>query len=290
MLLLLVLIAIGVLTVTLQNYFCKNLFKTRSDNFAYSAVVYVFAVITTFLVNGCRIGELSLFSAIDGVFYGLMMTVELYFTLQAYKTGSMSFTSLFVVAAIMIPIIPSWLFWGEPVTWQQITGIAVMFVAIAMILNVTAADRKTINVKWLKNVIPAFLASGLAGVCEMVLTQSEYADQSDGFILFGLVFAVVTMLLVLLFLTKKEKEPVTFKPTLRISLPTVCIGIFYSLACIITLAVLKQLPASVVFTLNNGVRLIIVTVLDVLLFREQINKKQYAGLALGIVGIILLSV
>jgi len=287
--LLALLVAIGVFNSTLQNYFCKNLFKTKGDNFAFTSVYYLVAVITVFIFNGCKIGKVSLFTVWDSILYDLMLTMELYCMLEALKHGSMSLTNMFIMASIMIPIIPSWIFWGDPITWNQVVGILVMFVAIAFILNIGSdLSKDKFNWKWFTYSFIAFVGSGMAAVADKLLTISEYADQTNDFVCVGLGFAVVFMVLVLLLIRKKE--PVTMKMTPKVLVPTMISGAAYSFLCLITMWVVAILPASVAYTVNNGARLIIITIIDVILFKEKIRKLQYVGLGLGIVGVVLLSI
>lgn len=288
MVLLIALIAIGVFMMTTQNYFCKNLFTNKSDNFAYSLILYVIAMLTTFFMNGAVIRSFSAFTCIDGIIYGLMMLFELICTLQAYKNGPMSLTTLFTVASVMIPIIPAWIFWGDPVTWQQVSGIIVMFIAAALILNVGSEFKKEkINIKWFLYALGAFICSGIAGINEKLITVSGNEAQSNEFILIGFAAGSAAMIIALLLSTKKE--PVTIRFNTRIAVPTLVIGICTCLVSVITMAVLAVLPASVVFTVNNGARLILVTLIDVIFFKEKITGSQYAGLGLGIIGVALLS-
>ena len=142
MIYLIALVLTGIFIATTQNYFCKNLLRTKSDNFAYSIIVYIVALISTFIINGCEIKTFSGFTLIDGIIYGLMLTTELYCTLEALKIGPLSLTTLFIVASSIIPIIPSWIIWKDPITWQQVIGIIVMFGAAALVLD---ARNKTEN-------------------------------------------------------------------------------------------------------------------------------------------------
>ena len=142
MIYLIALVLTGIFIATTQNYFCKNLLRTKSDNFAYSIIVYIVALISTFIINGCEIKTFSGFTLIDGIIYGLMLTTELYCTLEALKIGPLSLTTLFIVASSIIPIIPSWIIWKDPITWQQVIGIIVMFGAAALVLD---AGNKTEN-------------------------------------------------------------------------------------------------------------------------------------------------
>jgi len=286
--LLILLIAIGVFINTIQNFYCKNLFKTRCDNFVYSIIYFLVAVITTFIYNGCHVGRMSTFLIADSFLYGSMLTLELYCVLQAYKYGSMSLTSMFIMASIMIPIVPSWIMWGDPVRWNHIAGIAVMFAAMALILKVGAdIGKDDINWKWFIYSFLAFIGSGTAAIAEKLFTVSAYSEQTNDFVFMGLVFAVILMAVVLLFMRKEE--PVTIKMSPKVIIPTAVTGVGYGFVCIITMLVLAVLPASVVYTMNNGARIILITVMDVLLFKEKITKTQYIGLGLGVIGVVLLS-
>jgi len=68
------------------------------------------------------------------------------------------------------------------------------------------------------------------------------------------------------------------------------IGMIGAVIGLLFLRAMAFIPTSVLSPINNGGRLILITIMDVLLFKQKLTVPQYAGLASGITAIILLSI
>lgn len=272
-----------------QNYVSKDVFKNKSDYIFYMLMVYAFSALATFVGNGFNIGEVSAFAIIDGMAYGILLPAEAFCLLQALSCGAMSITSLCITASIMIPIIPSWIFWGDPISWNQIVGMLIMFSSMALLVNVGSDLKKdSINRKWIIYCLIAFIGSGLAQTTEKVLKVSPYAEQETAFLIATFVTGSIftSVALAINIFVKKEKLTINMKPA--VLAPMAAVGVSTWVCGLLVLSCLALLPASVFFTINNGARLICLTIVDVIFFKQKITPKQYAGLILGIVGIALL--
>jgi len=286
MVLLILLILVGVSMQTIQNYFCKNLFQNNSDNTLYLTAVYTVAALCMCFIYDLKFGGLAGFVAADGVVYGLFMALEFFCTLQAYKYGSMSLTAMFLMASVMIPSIPSWIFWGDPISVRQVAGIVTVFAGMGLVVGLRKEDR-SVSLKWLLFVGIAFLAGGIQGICEKVMSVAGYSGQTNEFIFIGFLAAIPALLIGLFVNTRKE--PVSVRPDWKVALATVFVGFCTCMICVLTMGVLEVLPASVTFTVNNGAKLFLMTLIDMLLFKQKLSARQILGLAVGFAGVLLLS-
>lgn len=289
MILLAINVLVGAAIQIYQNYVSKELFKNRSDQYVFMLIVYIFSALSTLAANGFTVGAASAFAIIDGAIYGILLPTTAFCLLQAYACGPMSLTSLCLTASIMIPIIPSWVLWKDPISVTQIVGMAIVFAAIVLILNIgkTVSEEK-VNKKWAILCLIAFFASGLEALTEKVLKVSPYAEQETAFLLSCFVTAGILTTIILLYSYFVKKEKKTYRLTPKVALPMVGLGIFTTVGGLLVLACLARFPASVYFTINNGARLIVITIVDIIFFKQKITPNQYAGLVLGIIGITLL--
>lgn len=283
MIYLILVIIIGVISACIQNYFCKNLFKNESDNLKFETVVYLVALIST--VFTVKLQRPSAYCVMLAVINGCLLTLENYAILEAMRCGSMSLTSLFSLAALIIPVVVSPFLWHEVLTAAQLSGSLLTVISMAFILDVFSG-KNGINKRWLLFAFLAFLAGGSCAICEKYLIASPYADQTNTYAVISFTVVIASTLI----LQKVRKEKALLKLTKKNLLPLIFIGGGSAAIFLLTIAALKVLTTSGVYATNNGARLMLVTLCDVFVFKQKLSKSQIAGMVMGLLAIILLSV
>ena len=292
---LLICIAIGVFSACVQNYYCKNLFQVISDNMVYQIICYLVALIGTLLI--VKVERPAGFVVFLSVCVGVLITVECYSLLEAMRCGSMSLTTLFSMAALLIPAVASPLFFGEEISVFQISGTGLVLLSMFLTLDVPGELRARkekkeagFSLRWLFFAVTAFFTGGFCAIVEKCLVRSPYAEQSNTYAVMSFGVLILLTAGILWFRRQKMGERVTMKLGPKLLLPLVIIGIGQAGNFILIIEALKRLPSSMVYGINNGARLILITVLDVLLFRQQLKKIQIAGMAVGAASLVLLCI
>lgn len=283
MIYLVIIVLVAVASACIQNYFCKNLFKNESDNLKYETVIYIIALISTVLV--VDLPKPSSYCIMLAVINGLILTLENYAILEAMRCGSMSLTSLFSLAALIIPVVVSPFLWHEELKATQLFGSVLTVISMALILDVFSG-KHDINRRWLLFAFIAFFAGGSCAICEKYLTTSAHADETNTYAVISFVVVIVATLII----QKVKKEKAEFKLTKKNFLPILFIGCGSAVIFLLTIAALKVLSTSGVYATNNGARLMLVTLCDVFIFKQKLSKKQLIGMGMGLAAILLLSI
>jgi len=293
-LLLAVLVTDGVLLSALQNSLVKKNIRNMSDNFAYVCIIYIFGTLIMYL-NGGRF-QCSSFTRTMGIITGFLIIAEAVSGVNALRYGPMSLTNMLSMSSMVVPMIPAGILWNEPMTGLQIFAAGIMILSMALILNMFGKKEagkgvfSGVNPKWLVFGLGCFIFGGLMGFPQKYQTMSAYSGEIISYLLYAFLTAAVLSVPCFLFYAKQKGEPLTLEFSPKLLSGIAACGILTAYLHILTMRALDTIPLAVVFTISNGGRLILVTIVDMFYFKQNLTKQQLAGIALGIISILLLSV
>lgn len=286
----------GTLLSILQTVISKDRVKSISDNFLYQMFIYVTCALIMAIFGG--FGPYSVYTLFLGVISGLLIVVETACTLEAFRCGSMALTNLFVMAAMIVPIIPARVLWGEKNTPEQIAGTVLTLCSMVLILNLITEfsfhgekreNSSGISKNWLIFAFAAFLSAGLQGIVQKYLAVSDLSSELMSFLFVGFTTASLFTAILLVFFVKIRNEPVDleFRPNLLLSM--LVSGVLMGTLHLTFIHSLECLPITLAFAGSCGARLILLTVADMLLFRQKLSKEQFIGICVGVIAIVFTS-
>jgi drug/metabolite transporter (DMT)-like permease len=210
------------------------------------------------------------------------------FYLIALTAQKMSVAASMVSAklSVVIPVLVAWQFLSESLSLTQIIGILISFIAVFFISARSEPNPEHANKEFWFLPILVFLGSGCIDALLKFL-ESRYipAYSSDDIVTATFLFAFVFGSLSLLVQQIKLKESIQVKSLawgLLLGIPN-----YFSMYFLVeTLAVF---PASFIFPINNIGIVAFSTVLAFWAFSEKLSVKNYIGLGLAIVSILLIS-
>jgi len=210
------------------------------------------------------------------------------FYLIALTAQKMSVAASMVSAklSVVIPVLLAWQFLSESLSLTQIIGILISFIAVFFISARSEPNPEHANKEFWFLPILVFLGSGCIDALLKFL-ESRYipAYSSDDIVTATFLFAFVFGSLSLLVQQIKLKESIQVKSLawgLLLGIPN-----YFSMYFLVeTLAVF---PASFIFPINNIGIVAFSTVLAFWAFSEKLSVKNYIGLGLAIVSILLIS-
>ncbi len=284
-LLLFVSVFIDSLKNTYYNYFGKNQLDTPKDSFLFNMVCCIGSVLL-FVVIGAPF-KISNYSMISAVIFAAVTVGAQYFSLQAMKLGSMSFSVLFTYISMLIPTIFGVLCYGTPVSNFQYVGLVLMIACF--VLSVDLKKDSQMSLKWLLAALASFLAWGLVGVCQQVHQNSSHAGELQGFLMWAFIFSTV-MFAVLYFITAAKDKSLksNFNIKSRDSIGATLTGVVIGAVNIINLYLSGKLAAVIFFPIVNGGVIVLSGLAAILFFKEKLSAKQSVGLILGIAATCLL--
>ncbi len=232
--------------------------------------------------------ESSIKESISWIPFGILLGVlfiAMFFLIgtSAQKAG-ITITTLANKLSLVFPVLFSLFYYHESITTLKYIGLVGAFIAIA--LTVYKKDLRKSNLILIALPLTIFAGSGLVDTL-VKFVQAEKIDASEAGAYTTLVFFVA-------FLCGIVIQLISGKNQLRIHPPTLLLGVmlgvvnFGSLYFIIMALNHTGLKSSLVFALNNMLVVALTAILGTLLFKEKLNKINFAGIILAIASLYFL--
>lgn len=211
----------------------------------------------------------------------------------ALKTGPVSLTSLFVQCSITLTVLYGFIFWGEQVTPMAVAGLVLFLITMGFCL--LGGGRKgekeeggaaKISKKWLAFAL-VMTAANAACLIIQKTQQLVFDGQYKNMFMLAAVFFSVLIAAVYFLISNKEGTAVMVK---RCSYFPIAAGICNSCVNLFLMILATRLKSGVVYPVVGIGSLVILLFMSKLLFKEKITLPQWAGMGVGFISIVLLSV
>ncbi|MBO0322498.1 EamA family transporter [Muricauda sp. CAU 1633] len=256
----------------------------------YAIVVnYVVACMTGFFLyeGSVDIGQLVNSSWFWGpVVMGILFITIFNLMAKTAQVAGVSVASVATKMSLVIPVIFGIWLYNESLTWIQVIGIVLALVAVYLASlkeKHIVINRKTLLLPFL-----VFLGSGIIDTSikyfeELHLTDEEVPIFSS--MVFGC--AALSGLVFISIRSKKTPIKINFKNVLG----GIALGVpnYFSIYFLIIALRSDMLGSAAIFTLNNVAIVMLSTLLGILLFKERLSLKNWGGVALAVVSIILVA-
>lgn len=257
----------NVLKVLVMNYlagFVISLFNTPE-----------FSAVTPFnpVINGWLIGM--------AVLLGLVFIGNLVVYSKSIDIVGMGVSITAMRMSLVFPIAASLFVFGEQIASVRYLGIILaLFSLVLMVPRINGKSLSGISHAWLPVLI--FLMTGIADTGMKVYERLFSSQISEQLFMGGIFF--VSFLTGVLILLKREK--------LHFNLTEIGFGVITGIvnlySSIFLLYALKMIPGSIVFPLVNVSLVILGTLIGVWFWKDKPSLKQWAGLLIAIISIVLL--
>lgn len=275
-------------TIARKRY--SNIYK--ANNFYQSLFICITSAISAVVIIAVGgIPIVSGFTAILGLAFGLTTALQMVFTLKAIENGPLAYTSVIASLSTVIPTFSGIIFWGESISTVQIIGVVLMLVCICLSTGKSDPSAK-INWKWVIYCALVFVTTGLIGVMQKWHQNTAYKDELSGFLTVAFAVSFVYGIIVTL-KYRKETAPlhITNSFVKKYCIPAVIMvicGVAVALNNILNLRLSGEIDSAVFFPVVNGGGLVLTTVAAFVIFRERLILKQWIGLIIGLISVILL--
>lgn len=283
-------LAVALLGNVLKKYYTNQASRGLTAVFLYNAVVGIVSAIILFLWGG--IGSVSFFTLLLGLIFGLVTTLQTVTMLKALQVGPMSYTMLITSFSTLIPTLSGVLFFGEYIEIAHVIGIILMIISFFCAVE-KGSNEKQMSVKWILFCLVAFLCTGGIGVMQKIHQSSVYKKELNAFLViaFAVSFLISSVLTVVF--SKKEKNVLLPKTKNGKFHWALLGGVVLGGGCVavnnkLNLFLSGIMDSAVFFPIVNGGGLVLTTLGAVFIFREKLSKKQWCGVVIGILSVILL--
>ncbi|RIV42039.1 EamA family transporter [Flagellimonas pelagia] len=250
---------------------------------------YITACLTGFFLyqGPVAMGEIMSTSWVWGPFaMGILFITIFNLMAKTAQTSGVSVASVATKMSLVIPVIIGLIFYGEHLTFLQAIGI---LLALAAVYFASLKEKGiTINRKDLILPLLVFLGSGAIDASIKYFEEKHLTDQEIP-IFSSMVFgcAALSGLIYIGVGSKKQTLKINFKNVMG----GIALGIpnYFSIYFLIRALRNNTWSSAAVFTLNNVAIVMLSTLLGILLFKERLSIKNWGGVVLAIISIVLVA-
>ncbi len=225
-------------------------------------------------------------------FYGTLILGLLFiivFNLAAITTqrSGLSVVSVATKMSVAIPVLFGILYFNESTGILKVLGIILALIAVYL-SSIKAKTGIAIKKKNLVYPILVFIGSGLIDTL-IKFIESGYVNKTDVAIFSSTIFSVAGTIgiLVLIFQGLTGKLRITGRNILG----GIALGIpnFFSIYFLVMALRNNRFESSTIFTINNVAIVLVSTILGIILFKEKLITKNWIGIILAIISILLVA-
>jgi len=206
-------------------------------------------------------------------------------TSYAIRRGHFGFAVTFANASFLLSVLFSVLVWNKPLGWLGCAGLLLVLLGLVALSGndgKKAGGAHASKLLWLGAVWASFLLSGVCQVCQASATRLP-AEEYDSTFFLLIQYAVGGLLLLPGAIRNREFE----RPAVLFGMAAAVSSIF---GTFFIMRALCRLPESLVFPVCLCAPILISVLLSFAFFKEPVRARGGLGVALGVAGLVLLSV
>ena len=277
----------------LRNWFCKKYIKHQVDLQMFNAASSLVsaAAVAGICLCASGISVPSMFTVWMGIVFGIATALCAIFNMKALECGPLSYTKIIISCSMIIPALAGMLFFEEEAisAWQYI---GIMCMVVSFVCAVDKKDEKSgASFRWLFFCLGAFAFCGSVGIMQKIHQSSAYKKEFGVFLIIAFMASAMLSLCAAFACRVKTGERITLldagqrKGFWGI---TLACGIGIAFCNAINIYLSGVIDAILLFPVLNGGSMLLTSAAGFLLWKEKFSRKQYVGLALGILAIFLL--
>lgn len=242
------------------------------------------------LTDAAPTAQLIAISALSGIASGITTALWLYNVRQsAYMMAD-----VFNLVGMLIPIFGGLFMFGEPVKLTQWIGMALLFIATALMCSYNNTIKVKMTVSGFLLLAASAAASGVNDFSQKLFVRTLPDVSAAVFNLYTYLFAFVELLIVSIIICRRTARSSADKPREKMPRFTFVFIVIMALCLFLnsyfkTLAA-AYLDAALLYPLNIGGSLILSMIMSAIAFREKITPKSVAGITISFVGLIFINV
>ncbi|CAM1370303.1 EamA family transporter [Tenacibaculum xiamenense] len=223
---------------------------------------------------------------LGAVALGLLFVTIFFVMAKTAQYNGVSVASIAGKMSVVVPIVFGIILYKESTSFFKLIGIVI---ALAAVYLSSVKDNESNNKGRLLFPVLLFLGSGVIDTTLKFIETNYVSEKEVDFFsgsLFGFAAFFGLIILIIKYFVLKEKFE------LKSIIAGVVLGIpnYYSIVFLVKALQNKNFESSQLFTINNVGIVVVSTLLGLLLFKETFSLKNKIGVALAIIGIILVTV
>ncbi|MEO0570871.1 MAG: EamA family transporter [Bacteroidota bacterium] len=216
-----------------------------------------------------------------GTFFIVIFTVMA----KSSQINGVGVTSVATKMSLVIPVLFAVLYYQDVLSFFQILGI---LLALAAVYLASSQQNIKLNKKHLWLPLMVFLGSGVIDT-SIKFIQEGYLEDSEYPIFSSTVFGAAALSGFTFLGLTRLRQPIPFN--LKSILGGIGLGVpnYFSIFFLLRALDSDSLNSSSIFTINNVAIVLFSTLLGIVLFKEHLGPKNWLGVALAIISIVLVA-
>lgn len=250
-----------------------------------SVAALLFVLVTTDITALVPTPKMLLISLLAGVSTAALLVSWL---LAARKSAYMML-DIFLTMGVLIPLVGSSMWFGEEVRLTQWIGLAILFAAVIIMCSYNNTIKAKITFSSLVLLLIAGISNGTADFSQKIFIKLIPDGNIAAFNFYTQLIATA-VLSVTWFIIPKEPDTVKKIEFKKIFVYLTIMALSLFTASYFKTLAANELPAAMVYPLNQGSSLIISALMAAMFFKEKINIKAIIGIILAFIGLITINV
>lgn len=282
-----ILLTIAVI-LTATNFSISKIYQkcegtTNERALYFNAIVGLFTAMVVFLINGCTV-DFTPFSFVMAAIYNTLIMTYTIVGFKIMESGSMALYMIFLMSGgMLVPYIWGLLFLDETFSWLRLVGVVIIILGVAL-PNMT---KEKVDKKQLLYCIAVFLLNGFTSVTSKV-HQVEHTlpiVDTNSFVIIGSIFKF--LFASVLWMIFRKKNPPQKKRNHLMILIMLASAIVSSFGSMLHIGAATNVPATVLYPFTTGGIVMFTSLAGVVFFKDKLNKKLVASIALCFIGTLL---
>ena len=246
------------------------------------------------IIAGGNAGQLKPTPAILAIsaLSGVTTSVFVVCWLISVKKGAYMMLDVFMMLGVLVPIIAGRFVFGETIKLTQWMGIGVLFIAVMIMCSYNNSIKKKMSISALVLLIVCGVANGLTDFSQKLFVKQLSDVPIAVFNFYTYVFSAAVLVVFLIIFSVREKTQGT---AVLSGLNHIFGYIAVMSVCLFANSYFKTkaagfLDSAQLYPLNQGLALMLSSVMSAALFHERLTQKCIIGLVLSFAGLIIINV
>ena len=207
--------------------------------------------------------------------------------LLSVRKGAYMMLDVVLMIGVFVTILLGRIFFNESIAINQLLGMAILLIAVIVMCSYNNSIKEKINITSLGLLLICGLSNGLTDFSQKLFVKQAMGLPISIFNFYTYVFSALT--LVLFYVFSKEKSGNGKESVKKISGYIVVMAICLFVNSYFKTVSAKYLDSAVLYPLNQGMALILSSVMAAVFFKEKLTLKAIVGLILAFVGILIIN-
>lgn len=223
---------------------------------------------------------------------GIMTSVFVVSWLVAVRKGAYMMLDVFLMLGVLVPLTAGQFLFQEQVSITQGIGIGILFVAVYIMCTYNNTIKEKMTLSSLALLVLCGTANGLTDFSQKLFVKSDSGASAAVFNCYSYIFSAVTLFVCyIVFCKKKQTEEAKEK---GFHIKSILGYVFIMSVCLFansyfkTLAA-KYLDSAILYPLNQGMSLILSTIMSATLFQERVTVRCIIGIVVAFAGLLMIN-